>query len=120
MNRKEKNEMKQYIGQFLDIAGGRYTDEEVEALYDAVENREFYNGRSYSAGPRSHDSWYSEGKFTRTEQTTWTFRCDSDGIRIDEDYSYHDDDGQEGGNQKSYSGGHEFLQHFWLIRRYGS
>lgn len=53
---KRKNEMKQYIGQFLDIAGGRYTDEEVEALYDAVENREFYNGRSYSAGPRSHDS----------------------------------------------------------------
>ena len=120
MNRKEKNEIKQRIGQFLDLAGGRFTDDEVEALNDAVENRESYDGRSYTTGPRSHDSWYSGGKFTRTEQTTWTFRNGDNGIRIDEDYSYHDDDGQKGGDHKSYSTGREFLKHFWTLRCQGS
>ena len=120
MNRKEKNELKQYISQFLNLAGGRYTDDEVEDLYDAVENRDSYNGRSYSTGPKSHDGRYSEGKFTRTEETTWTFRNDEHGIHIDEDYSYHDDDGQNGSDHKSYSTGREFLRQFWRIRRFGS
>ena len=46
MNQKEKKEKKSVIGKALDLANGRYTDEEVNRLYDIVQNPKVYDGKT--------------------------------------------------------------------------
>ena len=54
-------------------------------------------------------SWCSDGKYTRDEETTCTFRGDESGVRIEEHYQYHDDDGQSGSRDRVYSTGRDIL-----------
>lgn len=63
MDRKEKQAKKSFISEAIDLANGRYKDEEVDSLYDLVENRSKYDGtaRTYK---HSFDSWCSDGKYT--------------------------------------------------------
>ena len=44
MNREEKCEMKSRLGQFINFANGRFTDNEIEYLASIVDNRDEYNG----------------------------------------------------------------------------
>ena len=108
MDRKEKKAKKSFISTAINLANGRFKDEEVDSLYDLVENRNKYDGTSKTYR-HSFDSWCSDGKYTRNEETTYTFRGDDDGVRIEEHYHYHDDDGQSGSDDRVYSTGRDIL-----------
>lgn len=98
MDRQEKQSKKNIIGEFIDLANGRFKDEEVDTLYDIVKNRSEYDGMAKTYKD-SYSSWCSDGKFTRDEETTYTFFSDDNGVRIEEQYMYHDDDGQSGSSK---------------------
>ena len=108
MDRKEKQAKKSFISNAIDLANGRYKDEEVDSLYDLVKNGDKYNGTSKTYR-HSFDDWCSDGKYTRNEERTYTFRSDEKGIRIEEHYKYHDDDGQSGSSVSVYSTGRDIL-----------
>lgn len=97
MDRKEKQEIRRKIGSQINLGNGRFKDDEYVKLNDLVENRDKYNGLS-KTHRRSFDGWSSDGKYTREEENKYTFRSDKNGIRIDHDYHYQDDDGQSGSN----------------------
>lgn len=97
MDRKEKKEKKNLISKHLDTSNSRLKDEEVDFLHDFVNNYDDeYKGKSKTK-KSSYDGWSSDGKYTRWEEKTSTFTED---IGIREEYKYHDDDGQSGGNTK--------------------
>ena len=114
MNRKEKNLLKLLIGQFIDLANGKFTDDEINSLYDAVKNKDAYNGRSYTK-KRSFTDRSLDGKYTRNEETTYTFRSNENRIYIDEDYQYHDDDGQSGSSHVTHDTARDILRLLWQI-----
>ncbi|MBR5677405.1 MAG: hypothetical protein IKX20_04630 [Paludibacteraceae bacterium] len=95
MDRKEKKEKRSFIGSIINLANGKFKDDEIDTLYDLAKNCSDYNGKSKTY-KSSFDSWCSDGKYTRDEETTYTFRSDDRGVRIEEHYQYHDDDGQSG------------------------
>ena len=98
-----------YVGKVIDLSVGRYKDYEIDELYDFVNNQEKYSSTSEKHS-RSSDGWSSDGKFTRWETTVFTFVCDDSGIYIVEDYQYHDDDGQSGGNTREHRTGREIIK----------
>ena len=108
MDRKEKQAKKAFISGAIDLANGRFKDDEVDSLYDLVENREKYDGASKTYKDR-YDGWSSDGRYTRKEETTYTFHGDESGVRIDEHYEYYDDDGQSGSIDRVLSTGREIL-----------
>lgn len=95
MNRKEKKMKRMRIGESLDLDNAHLSDEETDLLYDIVTNPEDYNGRSETKRRKFRD-WSSDGYYTRNEETTYNLYSDEDGVRIEEDYEYEDDDGQNG------------------------
>ena len=109
MDCKEKQEKKKIIGEAIDLANGKYKDDEVDSLLDLVEHRSKYDGITKTF-KRSIDSWCSDGNFTRNEETTLTFRGDDTGIRIEEHYQFHDDDGQSGSSDKIHTTGRSILR----------
>lgn len=108
MDRKEKQAKKAFISGAIDLANGRFKDDEVDSLYDLVENREKYDGMSKTHAKTVED-WGSEGTYIRKEATTYTFRGDESGVRIDKHYEYYDDDGQSGSFDGVLSTGREIL-----------
>lgn len=110
MNQKEKKKKKAMIGEFIDLANGRFKDDEIDTLSNLVKNRDEYNGMSKTYY-NSFDSWSSEGKYTRNEETTYTFSNDDSGISIKEHYQYRDDDGQSDSYDQEYNTGREILRH---------
>lgn len=93
MNRNEKKAKKDYISKYLDTNNTRLKDEEVEFLCDFIdEYDDKYKGETHTK-ENSYTGWSSDGKYTRTEENTYTF---SDDIGIHEEYKYYDDDGQTG------------------------
>ena len=108
MDKKEKKSKKGVISAFIDLGSGRYKDEEVETLFDLVNNRKKYDGtsRTYTG---SHTGWSSDGKYTRDSETTYIFRGKEHGVSVEENYSYHDDDGQSGSYNRVYSTAREVL-----------
>ena len=94
MDRKEKAEKKKVISERLDLSNQRFRDDEVDRLYDLTTHENGYDGKSKTFR-NSFDGWYSGGKYTRTEENTYTIRDDDDGFRIDHHYESHDDDGEE-------------------------
>ena len=66
MNKKEKKNM---ISEHIDLANGRYKDDEVDTLYDLTTNQQKYSGQSKSV-KNKFTSWSSDGKYTREEETT--------------------------------------------------
>jgi hypothetical protein len=111
MNRKEKSEKKRVISEHIDLGNGRFKDGEVDSLHELATNREKYNGQSKTIR-RKFDSFSSDGKYTREEETTYTFRGDDEGVRIEEKYQYHDDDGQTGGSETVHNTGRNILNLF--------
>lgn len=114
MDRKQKNQMKSIISEFIDLGNGRYKDDEVDQLHDLVNNIDDYadTSRTYK---NSFTDWSSDGKYRRDEETTYTLRNNNDRITIEEDYRYQDDDGQSGGFQRTYETGREILNLFGKI-----
>lgn len=96
MDRKEKLAKKAIIGESIDLANGRFKDQEVDRLYDLVMNQDEYNGmsREYHS---SHDDWCSDGRYTRHTDETYSFVSDDDGVRVEYDSHYWDDDGDGSG-----------------------
>ena len=105
MNKKEK---KEYISEKIDLANGRYKDNEVDKLYDLVKNSDEYVGatKTYKS---SHDGWSSEGKYTRKEEASYTLCEGKDGMYIEEEWKYNDDDGQSGGDTWIHDTGRAIL-----------
>lgn len=95
MNRKEKQMKRMRIGESLDLDNAHLSDEETDLLYDIATNPDEYNGRSETKRRKFHDS-SSDGPYTRNEETTFNLFSDEDGVRIEENYAYKDDDGQSG------------------------
>ncbi|MEU0937238.1 hypothetical protein [Embleya sp. NPDC005971] len=97
VDRREKKRLRDYIGEHLDVSSTRLTDDEATFLSDFLdEYEEIYKGRT-DTRTTSHDSWSSDGRYTRRETFTYTF-IDDVGIR--EHCEYQDDDGQNGTSTK--------------------
>ena len=93
MDRHEKKRLRDHIGEYLDVSNTRLTDYEASLLVDFIDTYdERYKGQSQTR-TTSHDSWSSDGRFTRKETFTDTF---PDEVGIRQDYEYQDDDGQSG------------------------
>ncbi|GHS89293.1 hypothetical protein AGMMS49957_12270 [Synergistales bacterium] len=105
MNKKEK---KKIISEHIDLAKGRFKDDEVDTLYDLTTNQQKYSGQSKSV-KNKFTSWSSDGKYTREEETTYTLKGDDDGVRIEENYKYHDDDGQREEHDTVHNTGRDII-----------
>ncbi len=108
MDRKEKNRMKNEIGEHIDLANGRYKDYEVEQLHSLVKNRDAFDGQSRTYR-KSYKTFDSEDTYRVEETDTYTFRSDDSGIRIEQDWTRDWDDGQHDVSHRSYSSGREIL-----------
>ena len=108
----DKKEKKSVISKFIDLANGRFKDAEVDTLYDLVTNRDKYDGRSHTY-KSWHDSFSSDGKFSRFEETTHTIRNKGDRITIERKYQYQDDDGASGEDTSEYTTGRDILNNLW-------
>ncbi|MCR5836952.1 MAG: hypothetical protein K6G88_10645 [Lachnospiraceae bacterium] len=105
MNKKEK---KKVISERIDLANGRFKDSEVDLLYDMVTNTDDYNGKSKTI-KNSFTSFCSDGKYTRNEETNYNIFADSESVKIREEYSYNDDDGQTGSFEKEHTTGRDIV-----------
>lgn len=108
MDKKEKNEKKRVISEHIDLKNGRFKDDEVDTLHELATKREKYNGQTKTI-KHKFDGWSSDGKYTREEETTYTFKGDDEGVRIEEKYHYHDDDGQKGESNTVHNTGRDIL-----------
>jgi hypothetical protein len=109
MDRNEKKKLRDHIGEHLDVSGARLSDDEAVFLRDFIdEYDETYKGWSETR-KSSHDGWSSDGKFTRWEEFTETF---TDDIGIRQDYSYRDDDGQNGASSREIKDARGILNWF--------
>ena len=102
MDKKEKQRKRSIISKALDLGGAHLKDREVDTLFDIISDSETYDGKSKTV-KREFTSWCSDGKYTREEETTYTIFSDDDGVRIEEDYSFHDDDGCHGEDKRTHT-----------------
>ncbi|CZQ88996.1 Hypothetical protein Tpal_1078 [Trichococcus palustris] len=93
MTPSEKTEKKRLIGEVLEVGSSRLKDNEVEFLYQFVTQYDRFIGITETIR-RCHDSWSSDGKFTRWEYYTYSLGRNDVGICVEE--SYHDDEGKSG------------------------
>ena len=109
MDRNEKKEKRSFISQYLDTSNTRLKDDEVDFLYDFInEYDNKYKGKT-SIETRRHDGWSSDGKFTRTIINTSTY---NDDIGIHMENSYYDDDGQSGNSSSDIKNARGILNWF--------
>ena len=92
MNKKEKNEKKSIISQFIDLQNGRYSDDKIDLLYDLVQNRDKYNGKSKTKRTLPQRIKHINGSFERTTETTHTFDVANNRIQIIKERTDYDDD----------------------------
>jgi hypothetical protein len=111
MDKKEKIEKKRIISEFIDLEKSRYKDDEVDTLYNIVTNREKFNGLTRTI-KNAFSDWSSDGKYTRKEETTYTFKSNDDGVSVEKSYQYHDDDGQSDKWNGSFNTGRVILNVF--------
>ena len=76
MNRNDKKAKRDYISTHIDTSKARLKDDEVDFLCEFIdEYDEKYKGQSRTHRS-SYDGWSSDGKYTRKEETTYTFSDD--------------------------------------------
>lgn len=111
MDRKEKNERKAKLSQYLNLSNGRFTDYEIGKLESLVENRNKLDGttKTYRSSYKTFDS---EDTYRVEEKDTYTFHCDSDNdkIYIDRDFEKHWDDGQDDITHEKYDTARDILK----------
>lgn len=109
VDRNEKKRLRDIIGEYLDVSNTRLTDNEaVFLVHDFIERYDEFRGRSETRRS-SHRSFSSDGRYTRTEEYTYTF---TDDVGIREDYQYRDDDGQTGGFTREIRDARGILEYF--------
>lgn len=108
MNRKEKDRKKEIIRKNIDLANGRFKDDEIDVLVDIVTNFNNYIGQKKII-KSSHSGISSEGKYIRNEETTYTIKKTDSNIGIEENYHYYDDDGQTGNYTKLHKTGRDII-----------
>jgi hypothetical protein len=109
VDRKEKQKLREQIGEHLDVSNTRLSDDEAEFLHGFIEDYDDkFKGQSETR-QSSYTSWSSDGKFTRTEEYTDTF---TDDVGIRKDYQYQDDDGQTGGSSREIKDARGILNWF--------
>lgn len=92
MDKKERESMRQRIGEDIDLKGSRLKDSEVESLFGLVTSIGDNLGRTETLS--STDTGFSsEGRFTRRETDTYTISRDDKGVFIGHHHENHDDDG---------------------------
>ena len=101
MDRKEKNERKAKLSEYVNLGNGRFKDSEIEELESLIENREEYDGTSKTYRS-SYKTFDSEDTYRVTENETYTFHNGDDGIRINRDFTRDWDDGQRDEEHDSY------------------
>lgn len=116
MDRKTKKELKEEIGKYIELGNGRFKDEEIETLHDLVSNREEYDGKTKTIKNDFIDR-SSDGKYYREEETTFTIKGEEESIYIEENYQYHDDDGQRGGYNKNHNTARDILRLLKILLR---
>lgn len=109
MDRKKKNQIKDGISKYIDLAKGRFTDYEVERLQDIVNRRDEYDGRSKTY-TKSYRAFDSEDTYRVKETDTYTFHSDEDGIRIEQDFNRNWDDGQTDTEHHTHNTGRAILR----------
>lgn len=113
MNHKEK---RMFVGERINLAGGRFTDHEYDLLIEIIELFEMLIGKSYTE-KHSKTGISSDGKYRRDYQYTYSVGEDEDGIFLSEDYSFQDDDGMSGTDYKKINTARELINHFAKIKR---
>lgn len=108
MERKEKAELRNFIGGFIDLSGVRLKDNEVEELAGYCSDLDEWNGLSETRKSK-HTGWCSDGKYEREESSTYTICAGTDGFSIEEHYECHDDDGYSDSADISHTGAREIL-----------
>ena len=109
MNPNDKKAKKDYISTHIDTSKARLKDDEVDFLCEFIDGYdEKYKGRTHTH-KSSYDGWSSDGKYTRKEETTYTF---GDDIGIHEEYRYHDDDDQSGSRSRDIKDARGILNWF--------
>jgi hypothetical protein len=109
MDRTEKKNLREHIGEHLDVSGARLSDNDAQFLGDFIDTYgDTYRGRTETR-TRTTDGWSSDGKYTRKETITNTF-TDDIGIRVD--HSYRDDDGQTGSSSSTITDARGILNWF--------
>jgi len=116
MDKKEKQAKKSVISKAIDLANGRYKDEEIDTLYDLVKNSSEYNGKS-KTHKNSFKGFSSEGRYTGTEETTYTIRADDNKVKIEERYQYNDSDGDSRSYDKEHTKGRDILSLLHKIKK---
>ena len=82
MEQTEKQAIKDFIGQYLDLARTRLKDIDLLFLQDLLKNWPKYAGQAYSHVNEGH-GWGSDGKYTRVVKTTTTFLKDRVGVQVE-------------------------------------
>lgn len=109
MDRNEKKQLRERIGEHLDVSGTRLTDGEATFLGQFIdEYGEMHQGRTETR-KHSYERWSSDGKYTRTMTSTDTF---TDNIGIRQDSSYVDDDGQTDSSSRTIKDARGILNWF--------
>ena len=111
MNRKEK---RQIIGESIDLGNGRFKEHELDTLLDIATNFGSYSGQR-NTERKSFTDWCSDGKYSRTTETTYSFDRDDSGIFISEDYSYKDNDGDSGSGRIEHRTARDILSNLSSI-----
>ena len=111
MDKKEKKEKKREISNHIDLGNGRFKDDEVNTLHELATNRKKYNGKSKTIKHKGK-SWDSDGRYDYEEETTYTLKGDDKGVRIEERYQYHTDDGIHRENNTVFKTGRDILNLF--------
>jgi hypothetical protein len=82
MDRIEKQAVRDFIGQHVDLAKTRLSDADALRLQEVIKNWSKYAGRAVSQ-TNTGDGWGSDGKYTRVVETTTTFLKDRVAIQIE-------------------------------------
>lgn len=113
MDSDEKAHMRAYISRYLDYAGTRLSDYQAQVLVALIDNYDDYRGKSY-VKRSSHAGQSSGGRYVRTETTVDTF---TETVGIHREYSYRDDDGQEGGHTEDIRTARGMFDWLWDNRQ---
>ena len=110
MDKKERVAKKERIQKHIDLARGRFNDEELNTLDNLVTNRDNYNGKSHTI-KRSSNGSSSNGKYREDTTITSTFKNDESGIHIDVSCKSKYDDGEYSESNFIYKTGREILNY---------
>ena len=118
MNIREKNEKKSVISQFIDLQNGRYSDDEIDLLYNLAQNRNKYNGKSKSKRSLPHRIKHINGSFDRITETTHTFIVQNDRILIVKERTDYDEDKTWAPDITVYNTAKDILKNIYEVFNY--